>query len=44
MSAAGSSRPAALTVTAREAGMRLDQFIHAHLTELSRSQIQSELL
>ena len=41
MSAAGSTRPAALTVTARDEGMRLDQFIHAHLTDLSRSQIQS---
>jgi 23S rRNA pseudouridine1911/1915/1917 synthase len=40
MAAAGPP-PAALTVTARDAGMRLDQFIRAHLTELSRSQIQS---
>ena len=41
MSAAGPPRPAPLTVTARDAGMRLDQFIHRHLTSLSRSQIQS---
>ena len=41
MSAAGTPRPATLTVTAREAGTRLDQFIRTHLTDLSRSQIQS---
>ena len=41
MAAAGSPRPAALTVTARDAGTRLDQFIRTHLTDLSRSQIQS---
>jgi 23S rRNA pseudouridine1911/1915/1917 synthase len=41
MSAAGSPRPAALTVTARDEGTRLDQFIRTHLTDLSRSQIQS---
>ena len=41
MSAAGSPRPATLTVTARDEGTRLDQFIHTHLTDLSRSQIQS---
>jgi 23S rRNA pseudouridine1911/1915/1917 synthase len=41
MDAGGSARPATLTVTAREAGTRLDQFIRGHLADLSRSQIQS---
>ena len=40
MAAAGAPRPATLTVTARDAGMRLDQFISQHMQDLSRSQIQ----
>ena len=40
MAPAGPTRPAPLTVTAGDAGVRLDQFLSRHLPDLSRSQIQ----